>query len=700
MQVKSIVERVVAGKKLSIETGELAKQADAAVLVRCEDTAVLVTAVAAPDTRHVPFLPLTVEYREKQYAAGQFPGGIIKREGRPTTKEILTCRMVDRPIRPLFPKAYHEDIQVVAWVLATDDENDPDVLALIGASAALTISDIPFDGPISLCRVGLVSDEFVINPTYKQRDGGELDIVVCSSEDAVIMLEGRAASIPEEDLLTALQCGHDANRAVVEMINELDEKCGRPDRDWEPLVREEKIQELVRSPYFEKVKEALAISSKSERKSAVSELRDEATEELCDPENEEAITRQEVHAAFSEMEGLHMRQMIVEEQRRSDGRKLDEIREITCRVGLLPRLHGSALFTRGETQTLAVATLGTVQDRQRILDPLVEENPKRFMLHYNFPPFSVGEVRPMRGPGRREIGHGMLAERAFVNILPSEEDFPYTIRLVSETLESNGSSSMASVCGGTLALMDAGVPIRNPVAGIALGLVKTDEESYILTDIAGAEDHHGDMDLKIAGTQHGITSIQMDLKVKGIGMDVLRRAFNQARDARLEILRQMLTTLDRPRDQISPYAPRLIRVHIDPDSIGKLIGPGGKTIKALEADYDCNIEVEDDGTVTVSGADAERAEQAAHYIEQLGQAVQVGAIYDGTITGLKDFGAIVELFPGSDGLCHISQLADHYVREVREVCKIGDKIKVKVLSVEGNSVRLSHKAALADQKDS
>ncbi len=698
--MKERVERTIAGRTLSIETGELARQADGAVLVRYGDSVVLVTAVAEPDRRNVPFLPLTIEYREKQYAAGQFPGGIIKREGRPTHKEVLTCRMIDRPVRPLFPKGYHEDIQVIAWVLSADEENDPDVLAQIGASAALAISDIPFLGPIAGCRVGLHKDEFIINPTHAERDVGELDIVVSSTRGGVVMVEGHAHTIPEEDLLTAVQCGHDINMEILGLIDQLVERVGKPKRDWEPHLDTEKAMALAEPHYYERLKKCHSIASKLERAEAVSALKKEAIEEFCDPDDDEAPTEREVSEAFFEMENRAMRESIVKERRRLDGRALDQVRDLSCSVALLPRTHGSALFTRGETQSLVVTTLGTVQDEQRILDPLIEEEPKKFMLHYNFPPFSVGEVRPVRGPGRREYGHGELAERALQAVLPDSDEFPYTLRLVADILESNGSSSMAGVCGGTLALMDAGVPIKNPVAGIAIGLVKAEDDVFLLTDIAGAEDHHGDMDLKVAGTQHGITAVQMDLKVKGVTLETLREAFGQAREARMHILRTMLRTLARPRKEISEYAPRLLRVKIDPDSIGKLIGPGGKTIKALEEKYECNIEVEDDGTVTVSSTDKGRAQEAADYIGKMGQKVQVGAIYEGVVTEIKDFGAIVELFPGADGLCHISQLDEGYVNEVRDICDVGDSIVVKVLNVEDNSVRLSRKAALKENKGS
>ncbi|MHC5033996.1 MAG: polyribonucleotide nucleotidyltransferase, partial [Planctomycetota bacterium] len=579
--------------------------------------------------------------------------------------------------------------------------NDPDLLAMIGASAALSVSDIPWEGPTGACRVGLVDDEFIINPVHVQRDVSELNMVVSSTADAIIMVEGWASTIPEEDLLTAIQCAHDVNLGIVSLINELAEKCGKPRREWEPHVVVDAALKLVEPAYYGKFTQAYGIQGRREQAEAVRALREEAIEQFCDPDDENALAEAEVLAAFDEMESRCMRETIVRTGRRTDGRALNELRDITCAVGMLPRTHGSALFTRGETQALAVTTLGTVSDEQRILDSLREEpsKTKKFLLHYNFPPFSVGEVRPVRGPSRRDIGHGDLAERALKAILPPVEEFPYTLRIVSDILESNGSSSMASVCGGTLSLMDAGVPIKNPVAGVAIGLIKEGDEAFILTDIAGAEDYHGHMDLKVAGTQHGVTAFQMDLKVKGIDMDLIRRALAQARDARMQILRTMLQALPRPRESISPYAPILVQVKISPDSIGKLIGPGGKTIRALEEKYACAIEVEDDGTVTVSSERGGRAPEAAAYVAQLGREVEVGAIYQGTVTDVRDFGAIVELFPGADGLCHISQLDEDYVKDVTDVCKVGDIIPVKVLSVEDDRVRLSRKAALKEAAD-
>jgi polyribonucleotide nucleotidyltransferase len=694
--VKTRVERKIADRVLSIETGELARQADGAVLVQYGESIVLATVVAVEDRRNVPFFPLTVEYREKQYAAGQIPGGIFKREGRPTTKETLTCRVIDRPIRPLFPAGYHQDVQIMITVLSADQENDPDILGMIGASAALSISSIPFLGPIGASRVGLADDVFVINPTHEQRADKELNLVVASTPDGICMVEGSAEEIPEDDLLTAIQCAHDVNVEICALINELVDKVGVPERPWEPLGNPQKALSLIEPKYYGRFAEAHRTADKAERAKAIRAIRDEALEELLDPENEEAPTAYDVGEAFSLMEDRAMREQIVSEGRRYDGRALDQVRDIRCSVGMLPRTHGSAVFTRGETQALAVTTLGTVQDELRVLDPLVEEPNRKFMLHYNFPPFSVGEVKPVRGASRRDIGHGDLAERALQSVLPETEEFPYTIRIVSDILESNGSSSMASVCGGTLSLMDAGVPISNPVAGIAMGLIKADDGVHILSDIAGAEDHHGDMDLKVAGTQHGVTAIQMDLKTTDVSVETLRQAFTQAKDARLHILKVMLSTLDKPRADISPYAPVLVQVKIDPDMIGKLIGPGGKNIKGLQEKYECSIEVEDDGSVTVSSPRGGRASECAQYIEQMGQTAKVGAIYDGVVTELKDFGAIVELFPGSDGLCHISQLDEDYVKEVSSVCKVGDTIKVKVLSVEDGRVRLSRKAAMKE----
>jgi len=541
------VERQIAGRTLSIESGKMAKQADGAVVVQYGESVVLVTAVAEPMWNDLDFFPLTIEYREKQYAVGKFPGGIIKREGRPTTKEILTMRIIDRPTRPLFPADYRQEVQVVASVLSADKENDPDVLAMVGASAALAISDIPFLGPIGSTRVGLVDDEFVVNPTHEQRGRGELELVVSGTAQAIVMAQGSANVIPEEDVLTAFRVAQDINVQVVEMIDDLVRQCGKPDKTYEPLFSAEPIIEAVRTRHGARLDQAHAITGKLERKAAFDAICAEAIEELCKGEDGISPKEGDVKRAWEGMEGIMVRRQILDTGRRQDGRGPDDVREIECEVGVLPRTHGSALFTRGETQALVVTTLGTVMDAQRVLDPLVEEDPKKFMLHYNFLSFCVGEVRPIRGPGRREIGHGDLSERSLRPVLPASETFPYTIRVVSEITESNGSSSMASVCGGALSMMDAGVPISDPVAGVAIGLVVEGEKKIILTDITGTEDHFGDMDLKLAGTQNGVTALQLDLKVRGLDWEVLQDAVMKAKDARMHILRAMLQALREPR---------------------------------------------------------------------------------------------------------------------------------------------------------
>ena len=692
------VEREIAGRKLRIETGKLAKQADGAVKVSYGDTVVLVTAVAEPMDKPLPFLPLTIEYREKQYAAGKFPGGVIKREGRPTTKEILTMRLIDRPVRALFPDGYKQEIQVVATVLSADPDNDPDLLALIGASASLSISDIPFEGPIGACRLGLCDDELTVNPTYEQRDEGDLDMVVCSAGDNVIMMEGTADTIPEEDLVTAIDVGKNSCTKVEEIIQELVEKAGKEKRSYEPPEDLSSLLETLESKYYDRLCQAHRTAKKEARDAAMESVRDDAIEELCDPDDENAPTEGQIKDAFQAMEKRAMREQILQENTRYDGRGPDDIRDVDCEVSMLPRTHGSAVFTRGETQALVITTLGTVMDEQRVLDPLTEEPAKKFMLHYNFPPYCVGEVRPIRGPKRREIGHGELAEQALKNVLPDHDKFPYTIRIVSDILESNGSSSMATVCGGTLSLMDAGVPIRHPVAGIAMGLVKDEDKSVILTDIAGVEDHCGDMDFKIAGSQHGVTAIQMDLKVGGVSVELLEKTLQKAREARLKLLRSMLSVIEKPREEVSRYAPALKLVQIPEDEIGSLIGPGGRTIQGLEEKYECKIEVEDDGTVTISGEDREKAEKAAAYVSGIGKEVETGTIYNGTVTEIKDFGAIVELFPGVDGLCHISELDEGYVDKVRDICDVGDEMKVKVLSVNDKGTRLSRKEAMRESE--
>jgi polyribonucleotide nucleotidyltransferase len=696
------VEKRIAGRNLVLESGKLARQAHGAVKVTYGETVVLCTAVAEAMENPPGFFPMTIDYREKQYAAGKFPGGVIKREGRPTTKEILTMRMVDRPIRPLFPDDYCEEVQIAAVVLSADKENDPDIVSLLGASAALLISDIPWDGPVAGCRMGLVDDEFIVNPTTDERSQSEMEMVVAGTRDAVIMVEGNANIIPEDDVLTAINLAQDVNVEITELMMELKDKCGKPTREYVAIPSLDPVIEQVRSKYADKISEASNTAVKMERKKAMAAVRQEAIKDLCKEDAPEAPTKDELKGAFEKVEAEVMRRQIVEKGVRYDGRSPDEVRHIECEVGVLPRTHGAALFTRGETQTLVVATLGTVEDEQRVLDALVEEEPKKFMLHYNFPGWCVGEAWQPRGPKRREIGHGQLAEHALKPVLPSAEDFPYTIRLVSDVLESNGSSSMASVCGGTLSLMDAGVPISDPVAGVAMGVIEEGDKQIILTDIAGTEDHFGDMDFKVAGTQKGVTALQLDVKMKGLSSDLLARGLERAREARLDILKIMLQTLRQPRESVSRYAPRIHQIMIDPDTIGALIGPGGKTIRSLEEKFECSIEVEDDGAVTLSaGADSPDVnfDEIADYIKMLTMGkVEVGKIYQGKVSQIREFGAIVEIFPGTDGLCHISELADEYVDDVEDICKVGDTIPVKVLAVDGNRVKLSRKAAMDSEK--
>ena len=585
------VERVIGGKPLIIETGKLAKQAEGAVTVRYGDTLVLVTAVSAEARRGVDFFPLTVEYREKFHAAGKIPGGRFqKREGRPSRKEILTARMCDRPLRPLFPKGYRDEVMVHALVLSADKENDPDVLAMVGSSAALAISSIPFLGPTGSVRVGRIGGRAVINPTYKQLEEGDLDLVVSGTKDAIVMAEAGAKEVPEAGIIEALRCGHDACRQIVEMIEELVRDCGVTARFFEPAAVPEELQRQLREKYYQPLYERVQTRAKKERATAVRALRDQAVEEFrsTDPD-EPGFDPLDVAGAFEEMEHQAIRTLIASGTR-CDGRGYKDIRPIACEVAALPRAHGSALFTRGETQALVAATLGTSTDEEWV-ESLYEDFTRKFMLHYNFPSFSVGEAKPERGPGRREIGHGALAERAFETVLPPPEEFPYTIRVVSEILESNGSSSMATVCGATLCMMDAGIPIHDPIAGIAMGLIKEGDRYIVLTDIAGEEDQHGDMDFKIAGTQHGITALQMDNKSGGLSDAVLRQALDQAREARIQILREMLRALDRPRAEISEYAPRLLRIQIDPAKIGTVIGPGGKMVRGIEAETGAKVEI-------------------------------------------------------------------------------------------------------------
>ncbi len=690
------VEKEIGGRILSIETGKMARQAAGAALVRYGDTVVLATVVSGKPREGIDFFPLQVDYREKMYAAGRFPGGFYKREGRPTQKEILTMRLIDRPIRPLFPEGYMDEVVIQCIVLSADQQNDSDILAMIGASACLTISMIPFEGPTGAVRIGRVDGEFVVNPTVAQRDAGDLDMVLAGHHDAVNMIEVGARELPEKVITDAIDLGFNVIREMCDLISELGRQVGTP-KEWSPPQPDQALRSRVESMAAEKLREAKRVTKKADREAAVTGVYEEVFAALSPPgAAEPTYTRSVVNAELQRLEERIVRDTILNQGIRPDGRGTDDIRPIRCEVGVLPRTHGSAIFSRGETQALVVVTLGTARDQQ-VVDGLIEEYSRKFMLHYNFPPFSVGEVRRIMGPGRREIGHGALAERALEGVLPSPDRFPYTIRVVSDIMESNGSSSMASVCGGTLSLMDAGVPIVHPVAGISIGLVsdETQGREVLLTDILGEEDHFGDMDFKVAGSQAGVTAVQLDLKTRGLRHDLICAAMEKARVARRHILREMLSTLREPRPNISIYAPRLITIKINPEKIGKVIGPGGKGIKALEADTGAKIDIEDDGTIQIACLSAEGAEAARNAIEAITEEVKIGRIYQGRVISLKEYGAFIEIAPGQDGLCHISELSKDYVQRVGDVCKIGDVLTVKVIAIdEQGRVKLSRKAAM------
>ncbi len=695
------VEREIGGRILSIETGKIGRQADGAVIVQYGETVVMVTAVtAAPRFDDIDFFPLSVEYREKTSAAGKFPGGFIKREGRPSTKETLTARMIDRPIRPLFPDGYLQEVQIIANVLSFDGDNDPDVLGMIGASAALSISKIPFLGPIGSCRLGRLNGEMVVNPTHKQLPDCDLNLLLDGRKESINMIEVGAKEVSEEAVAEAVTAAHKVVGEVCDMINELQSKVGVEKKI--PLVEyDQQLHEKIESDIAEKLYQAKLIADKQQRKDTVKQLFEDTFTQYCEApkdSNEKPVYEKPmVKRLLSKIEEKTVRKLLLE-GKRLDGRGFDELREITCEVGILPRTHGSALFTRGETQALVTATLGTIRDAQ-IIDGLLEEYTQNFTLHYNFPPFSVGEVRPMRGVGRREIGHGALAEKALHQVRPPVDKFAYTVRLVADITESNGSSSMASVCGGTLALMDAGVPIVKPVAGVSIGMISDGKGKYeLLTDIMGEEDHFGEMDFKVAGTKDGITAIQLDIKAEGLGEDVIVQALEKARIARLQILDIMNSTIDSPRTQLSQYAPKLISIEINPELIGKVIGPGGKMIKSIQEQTETTIEIEDDGTVFISCVGGDNHLKAKEIIEALTTPPKVGKIYDNCkVVSVRDFGAFVEFVPGVDGLCHISELSDGYVKNVDDVCKVGDLVSVKLLLVDDQGrYKLSRKAALAE----
>jgi len=690
------VEIALGSTTLSIECGKVAKQANGSAVVRYGDTVVLATACSTEPREGIDFFPLTVDYREYNYAAGKIPGGFFKREGRPTEKEILTSRLIDRPVRPLFPEGFNDETQVIAMVLSADSDNNPDVIGMVAGGAALYLSDIPFYAPIGAVRVGLVEGRLVTNPTYAETKSSLLNLVVAGTEDAIAMVEAGAKEVSEETILDALQYGHAEIRKIVAIQKELFEKLSIKKREFISLAIDEAFYQEVRSKVEVELHEAMDTSkyAKQDSQRRIVEIRTRLLEGY--PEDDEE-KRRLAGQYFGRLEERLFRDDVVEQRQRPDHRAFGQVREISAEVGILPRTHGSALFTRGETQALVTATLGTAEDMQR-LDVLEGEAYKRFMLHYNFPPFSVGEVAFLRGPGRREIGHGALAERALINVVPEETEFPYTIRVVSDILESNGSSSMATVCGGTLALMDAGVPIKAPVAGIAMGLVKEGEKYAILTDIAGNEDHYGDMDFKVAGSKDGITALQMDIKITGITTSIMAEALAQAKVARLHVLGKMLEPLAEPRKQISEYAPRIYSLQINKQKIGELIGPGGKVIRGIIEQTGVKIDVEDDGKVNVAATDETAARKALKMIKDLVAEAELGKTYLGKVVRLADFGAFVEIFPGTDGLLHISEVAEHRIRDIRDELKEGDQLLVKVIAIEGNKIRLSRKAVLRDQK--
>jgi polyribonucleotide nucleotidyltransferase len=686
------------GKELSIETGRMAKQADGSVVVRYGDTMVLVTAVASSNVRPgVDFMPLTVDYLEKTSAAGKIPGGYFKREGRMTEVEVLTSRLIDRPSRPLFPKGWRFDTQVIAMVISTDRENASDVLAMVGASTALHLSDIPWAGPYAGVRIGRVGGKLVVNPTFTERAQSDLDLMVAASRDAIVMVEGGTGEVSEEVIVDALMFAHKEAQPLIDLQEKLRAAVGKPKREFVPPAKDPAIVSKVGELANQKIEAAMAIRDKQQRYTALDAAGSEVKAALAEVFPDRGP---EVSEAFESAKKKHLRELVLNTGRRIDGRAPTDIRQITSEVGVLPRTHGSSLFTRGETQALVTTTLGTSQDTQHI-EGIIADFEKRFMLHYNFPPFSTGETKPLRGASRRETGHGHLAERALARILPGEKEFPYTIRIVSEILESNGSSSMASVCGGTLSLMDAGVPIKTPVAGIAMGLIKEGDRVAILSDILGDEDHLGDMDFKICGSKQGVTAVQMDIKIQGLTREILENALRQAKDARLFILGKMAEALSVPRDDLSRYAPRIHTLQVKPDQIREIIGPGGKTIRGITAQTGVAIEVEDDGTVHIASPDGIAVKKAIDIIKGLTTEPEVGEFYMGVVKRLAEFGAFVEILPGTDGLVHISELDAQRVRTVQDICKEGDEMLVKVIGIDRatGKIRLSRKEAIGKTPD-
>ena len=685
----------VSGKEMTFETGRLAKQASGSVLVQTGDTVVLVTSVAEKQGREgIDFFPLTVDYLEMTYAAGKIPGGFFKREGRPTEKEILTSRFIDRPIRPLFPEGFVSETQIIATVLSSDGEHEPDMMAINGASAALHISEIPFNGPIGAVRIGRVEGSFIINPAPLEDSYSDLNLIVVGSRQGIVMVEGGADRVPEQVVVDAIYRAYEEVLNIVEAQEKLREVAGKPKRAVTPKFRDDDLFNKIMADWGDKIDTALTIAAKLERRAKLNEIYSAALESLGD---EFKARRPEILSYFEEIERHFIRSMILDKNVRIGGRGFKDVRDISCEVGVLPRTHGSALFTRGETQALVVVTLGTSSDEQKV-EALEGSSYKSFMLHYKFPPFSVGEVKFLRGPSRREVGHGALAERSIAYLLPDDEDFPYTIRVVSEILESNGSSSMATVCGASLSLMDAGVRLIEPVAGIAMGLLKGEGRTAILSDIIGDEDHHGDMDFKVTGTRQGVTALQMDIKIEGITREVLAEALFQAKQGREHILDEMYKVIQGPREEISPYAPRIFVMFINPDKIRDIIGPGGKIIRAIQEETGTKIEVDDTGKVVIASVDVAGAEEAKKAIQSLTQQAEIGKIYEGTVRKITDFGAFVEIFPGTDGLVHISQLAHERVRKVSDVVREGETVLVKVIGIDPQGkIKLSRKDALSNE---
>jgi polyribonucleotide nucleotidyltransferase len=693
------VERQFAGRTLSLEVGRMAKLAAGSCLVQYGETVILCAATVQDRPTHLPFFPLTVEYREQSYAAGKIPGGFFKREGRPGEKEVLSARMIDRPIRPMFPDGFMNETQVACFILSADQENDADVVAMMGASVSLCMSKIPFNTPVASVRIGRIKDNWVLNPTFQQLEYSDLDIVVSGTEDAITMVEGGALEVPEEEILDGLQVAHEGIKELIEVQKEIMRDHNVPDMEWTAQDPDEKLREKVSAMAADRVAEAMALGDKQERSQALAAVREDVIDQLLQEDDAWAEHESDVGDVLKGIEKESMRRMILERGERADGRGLDEVRSISCEVGVLPRTHGSALFTRGQTQSLGVVTLGTSKDEQRIdsIDTR-EEISKSFMLHYNFPPYSVGEAKPYRGTSRREQGHGALAERAIQPLLPAYDDFPYTIRVVSDILESNGSSSMATVCSASLALMDAGVPVKKACAGVAMGLIKEGDDVAVLTDILGLEDFLGDMDFKVAGTRDGVTSIQMDIKIQGLTVGIMQTALERAHKARMHILDVMDQALSSPREDLSEWAPRIMSIQINPEKIGDVIGPKGKTIRAIQDESGAQIDIDDSGIVKIAAVSGEAGARAREMVEAIVQEPEVGRVYEGPVKNTTSFGAFIEILPGTEGLCHISELQEKRTEKTEDVLKKGDITRVKLLSIdEKGRLRLSRRAAIAEE---